>query len=69
MMKEGNEPAFPYTTKAGYTNNGMSLRDWFAGQALMGFLANKARPTTIASDDAEWCYLIADAMLAERMKP
>lgn len=45
---------------------GMSLRDWFAGQALAGFLANKDRPTTMAPDDAEYCYSIADAMLAAR---
>jgi hypothetical protein len=27
-------PAFPVSTIDGYTNEGMSLRDWFAGQAL-----------------------------------
>jgi hypothetical protein len=46
----------------------MTLRDWFAGQALAGFMASKSRPTTIAPHDAEWCYTIADAMLAERAK-
>lgn len=46
--------------------NGMSLRDYFAGQALAGFIANTKRPTTIARDDANWCYLIADALLAAR---
>jgi len=45
---------------------GMTLRDWFAGQVLTGFMANKSRPTTMAEDDASWCYRIADAMLAER---
>ena len=46
---------------------GMSLRDYFAGLALQGFLANKANPLRFnASDDAAWAYAIADAMLAAR---
>ena len=45
---------------------GMTLRDYFAGQALAGFMANTRRPTTMAEDDATWCYSIADAMLAAR---
>jgi hypothetical protein len=48
---------------------GMSLRDWFAGQALVGLAAC---PTT-KDDTANWfasaSYAIADAMLAERAKP
>jgi hypothetical protein len=48
-------------------NPGMSLRDWFAGQAL-------ANPRTFpgdyscAEDVAGWAYGIADAMIAERYK-
>lgn len=49
-------------------DQGMTLRDWFAGQALCGFFANAKRPTTMHADDATWCYTIADAMLAERAK-
>lgn len=44
----------------------LDLRDWFAGQALAGFMANTKRPTTFAVDDAVWAYKIADAMLTER---
>ena len=43
---------------------GMSLRDWFAGQAL----CRLAMTTTPAKDLAEWAYVIADAMIAERDK-
>ena len=52
------EQAFP---KAPGTKDGMSLRDWFAGQAIMG-LATDARVICIA----EWAYTLADAMMEER---
>lgn len=39
---------------------GMSLRDWFAGQALSSALEGTA------SDIAGACYALADAMLAVR---
>lgn len=56
---------------------GMSLRDWFAGQALTTVLATCyqiSRTGVFASDDdlalavAEKSYAIADAMLKEREK-
>ena len=49
------------------SNRGMSLRDWFAGQALAGMLAcpNVAAPVAKYS---QWAYQHADAMLAERAK-
>jgi hypothetical protein len=53
---------------------GMSLRDYFAGQALMGFIANPLPgPTTtfeeVVKVGAQLAYGYADAMLAEREKP
>lgn len=45
---------------------GMTLRDYFAGQALAGSLANTDAPTPEV--EAQWAYEIADAMLAERAK-
>ena len=76
MSKDDGGPAFPRTIGqqqqgSGYTaweQDGMSLRDWFAGQALAGRLA---RPSPNASPipckvRAEWCYTMADAMLAAR---
>ena len=60
---------------------GLSLRDWFAGQALAGYSAipdNRTGPVTspnrekwredIAALDANYCYRMADAMLAAREK-
>ncbi len=44
----------------------MSLRDWFAGQALAGMLANKHWANDRESTVAEMAYGYADAMLAAR---
>lgn len=63
-----------------FAHGGMSLRDWFAGQALAGEIASTSDETIIIpngksaaealADDAkrraEWCYLQADAMLTAR---
>lgn len=64
-------PAFPSTVQdncdcaprynAGY--GGMSLRDWFAGQALAGMPWNHS---IAPKQQAKECYQIADAMLAAR---
>lgn len=80
-------PAFPQSDLSAYgmgpdraNNCGMSLRDWFAGQALVGEIANcgneslhvndgesiKAALARDAKRRAEWCYRQADAMLAAR---
>lgn len=48
---------------------GMSLRDYFAAQALAGILASPQLITTKPAPElALNCYAIADAMLAERAK-
>lgn len=46
---------------------GMTLRDWFAGQALVGIYADSDRQWT-PKLRAEIAYAAADAMLAEREK-
>jgi hypothetical protein len=51
---------------------GMSLRDYFAGEALAGMLAAHDSGGTWISDPkgaALEAYATADAMLAERAKP
>lgn len=47
---------------------GMSLRDWFAGQALAGMLNSKALAHLNYDVQAATAYQYADAMLAERAK-
>ena len=50
----------------------MSLRDWFAGKALTGYLSADANPSqhciTTPKNAAKAAYEYADAMLAERAK-
>lgn len=75
-IKEDGGPAFPPVLGKGSTlgddHQGMSLRDWFAGQAV-GEMIRAARN----SDDdipyshdlvAAWSYALADAMLEARKK-
>ena len=66
-QKDGG-PAFPGHSR---TQNdipaptGMSLRDWFAGQALAGMCAAN-NPETSWNDDVNRAYALADAMLKAR---
>lgn len=45
---------------------GMSLRDWFAGQALAGLLAKETFKPGDPARLALIAYVVADAMLKER---
>ncbi len=78
MSKAHNPPAFPrvlsqedgdYGRKEFRCEHGMTLRDWFAGQAMQARLTH-AEPCFEESwaSTAEWAYEMADAMLAEREK-
>lgn len=96
MSKPENPPAFPRTGFGMYGQTdsnefadthpqaGMTLRDWFAGQALAGMLANPSlvrwrddpanqlRPSLDIYEQREALAFkatqLADAMLAERAK-
>lgn len=51
--------------------DGMSLRDYFAGQALALYVAegeNEEHRWSAVERLAKWSYKLADAMLAERVK-
>lgn len=60
-------PAFPHSDSVLY-QQGMSLRDYFAGQALEGILAEFFHHENEAQSAAIRAYAMADAMLAERAK-
>jgi hypothetical protein len=66
LINDGG-PAFPAPMNGpdGRTQHGMTLRDYFAGQALAGFCAVPDRYNWLC-DDAAFAYKIADAMLAAR---
>jgi len=68
-MKDG-ESAFPCNSPDGIESyKGMTLRDYFAGQALSGLVADEVLGDEIdATGVAKRCYLVADAMLKEREK-
>lgn len=69
-MKDGG-PAFPLDPETNRLTEaqGMSLRDWFAGQALNGCIANTLPSTP--EQVVHLCrhmYEVADQMLAAREK-
>jgi hypothetical protein len=76
MRKDDGGPAFP-TNEMRFNANvdsfvnedcpGMTLRDWFAGKALVGMLADTETEGT-AKDFARRSYEMADAMITERSK-
>lgn len=66
-VKDGG-PAFP---RSGVPAEGMTLRDWFAGQALAGLCANmdQERFVEMSVDHmADLATRYADAMIAARSK-
>lgn len=76
-MNDGG-PAFPRTVRenengwgnysVGTSNDGMSLRDWYAGEAMKGMLSNPTNDDTDIPTLARKSYQCADAMLKEREK-
>jgi hypothetical protein len=88
VEKKDGGPAFPgvltnYQLATGQRTvetgqNGMSLRDYFAGQALIGIVAGAASDTLVSKEDHEqglacglvagMAYELADAMLAARTR-
>ncbi|WP_439538722.1 hypothetical protein [Sphingomonas sp.] len=62
-----NPSAFPQAMAMG--DRGMTLRDYFAGQALPVVVALLGRDVGTADTLAKDAYTIADAMLAARGAP
>ncbi len=72
MIVEDGGPAFPVSDeesrrKVSAVFGGMTLRDYFAAKAMCGLLAD----TDYCEHEeavARRCYMLADAMIAERSK-
>jgi len=76
-MKDDGGPAFPAETEwissyegtvevtAPIYHHGMTLRDWFAGQAVAGLVNGRREEVALFAREA---YSIADALLAQRAK-
>jgi len=60
-------PVFPNTSQShGAAHLGMSLRDHFAGQAMLAILSTPRKVLSSGADAADIAYEIADAMLKAR---
>ena len=67
-IKDGGA-AFPRSGNDDCTSElGMTLRDYFAGQALAGMMARKDSDGWTNREVADDCYLYAESMLATRKR-
>lgn len=71
MNKTNRESAFPIVCESNVLEDGMTLRDYFAGQALAGYVTLANQPHCPTDELlAKYCYAAADAMLkARKEKP
>lgn len=72
-MKPDGGPAYPcdinLSQSEGWaTTSGMSLRDYFAGQAVIGLLMQDGYRHMGAAEQARAAYAVANAMIAARDK-
>ena len=65
---EDGGPAFPIASVGCGQHPGMTLRDWFAGQAMIGLCSgiNSGSDAWLINCAADLAYQIADAMLEAR---
>lgn len=70
-------PAFPKANKYPCEQDGMTLRDYFAGQAIAGILANGSSGAAETAAESGFtttrviamtAYKLADALIVERQK-
>jgi hypothetical protein len=62
-----NPPAFPAPAGVSHiTEQGMTLRDYFAAKAMQAFESRKDLDDIAAINKANRCYRIADAMMKAR---
>ena len=72
-MNDTGGPAFPFVfddtaTRSRQVYTGMSIRDWFAGKAMLWVASDLPVCEDFPRRVAEFSYAMADAMLKERSK-
>ena len=76
-MKTNGGPAFPRShsdcrhgddAECVLSQDGMTLRDYFAAKAMQGLLASDEHSNSDTERVASWAYSQADAMLTRREK-
>jgi len=69
-MKTKNPTAFPLKHADDKFNPGMTLRDYFAGQVIVGIVSNTPlwNDITTLQQSAELAYELADALLIQRQQ-
>jgi hypothetical protein len=61
-----NQPAFPLAVEGSFTNMGLSMRDYFAAQAMQSMNSRDDYQDVPADVIASDAYALADAMLKAR---
>lgn len=69
-MKTKNPTAFPLKHADDKFNPGMTLRDYFAGQAIVGIVSNAPlwNDITTLQQSADLAYELADTLLIQRQQ-
>lgn len=78
-IRDDGGPAYPGTETDGhyYPAPGMTLRDWFAGQALAGLIDGASKAISELAKDTDvdakaltacMAFSLADAMIAEKRR-
>ena len=74
-MSRGKDPVHPHQVVTRYAGGypepsteevrGITLREYYAGLAMQGWLANKARPQSFhPTYDMAYCVAVADSLIA-----
>jgi len=61
-----NQPAFPLAVEGNFINMGMSMRDYFAAQALQALIIREGKDALYINEITTTAYQYADDMLQER---
>jgi hypothetical protein len=64
-MKNDGGAAYPWGNKSDGGDTGMTLRDYMAGQALVGLLSHYGRDS-LDQMTGHVCYKLADSMIEAR---